>query len=122
MEFGFTEEQERLRQEVRTFLEEEWQQGLWKPQCDAWIQGFDPDFTRRVAQKGWLGLMWPAEYGGQDKGYVDRLIVTEEMLRFGAPAACHWFADRQIGGCILQYGTDEQKKDCLLYTLTLPTN
>ena len=113
MEFGFTVEQQRLRHEVRTFLEEELQQGLWKPQCDAWIQGFDPDFTRRVARKGWLGLMWPAEYGGQDRGYVDRLIVTEEMLRFGAPAACHWFADRQIGGSILQYGTDAQKNDLL---------
>jgi alkylation response protein AidB-like acyl-CoA dehydrogenase len=113
VEFGFTPEQEKLRQEVRSFLEEELTQGLWKPQCDAWIQGFDPDFTRRVAKKGWLGLMWPAEYGGQGRGYVDRLIVTEEMLRFGAPAACHWFADRQIGGCILQYGTDAQKNALL---------
>ena len=113
MDFGFTPEQDKLRQEVRTFLEEELRQGLWKPQSDAWIQGFDPEFTRRIAKKGWLGLMWPAEYGGQGRGYVDRLIVTEEMLRFGAPAACHWFADRQIGGSILQYGTDSQKKELL---------
>ena len=113
MEFGFTEEQEQLRLEVRTFLEKELEQGLWQPQCDAWIQGFDPEFTRRVAEKRWLGLMWPVEYGGQNRGYVDRLIVTEEMLRFGAPAACHWFADRQIGGSILQYGTDAQKHDLL---------
>jgi hypothetical protein len=66
-----------------------------------------------VAQKGWIGLTWPKEYGGQGRSYIDRLIVTEEMLRYGAPAACHWFADRQIGGSIVTFGTEEQKKELL---------
>jgi alkylation response protein AidB-like acyl-CoA dehydrogenase len=66
-----------------------------------------------VAQKGWIGLTWPKEHGGQGRSYVDRLILTEEMLRYGAPAGCHWFADRQVGGAILLYGTDEQKEELL---------
>jgi alkylation response protein AidB-like acyl-CoA dehydrogenase len=66
-----------------------------------------------VAAKGWIGLTWPEEHGGQGRSYIDRLIITEEMLRYGAPAACHWFADRQIGGAIVQEGTDEQKKELL---------
>ena len=98
---------------MRNFLEEEIKKGYWEPACDAWIQGFDPEFTKRVAQKGWIGLTWPKEYGGQGLSYVDRLILTEEMLRYGAPAACHWFADRQIGGSIVTYGTDEQKRELL---------
>ncbi|MFC1993049.1 acyl-CoA dehydrogenase family protein [Chloroflexota bacterium] len=113
MDFKFTEEQEKFRQEVRDFLEGELKQGLWKPSCDAWIMGHDPEFTKRVAAKGWIGLTWPKEYGGQGRSYMDRLILTEEMLRYGAPAASHWFADRQIGGAILNYGTDEQKKEVL---------
>jgi len=113
MDFGFTEEQNRLRQEVRNFLEEEIKNGYWEPACDAWIQGFDPGFTKRVAQRGWIGLTWPKEYGGQGRSYVDRLILTEEMLRYGAPAACHWFADRQIGGSIATFGTAEQKRELL---------
>jgi len=113
MNFGFTEDQNKFRQEVRSFLEDEIKKGYWKPACDAWIQGFDPEFTKRVAQKGWIGLTWPKEYGGQGLSYVDRLILTEEMLRYGAPAACHWFADRQIGGSIVTYGTDEQKRELL---------
>jgi alkylation response protein AidB-like acyl-CoA dehydrogenase len=113
MDFGFTEEQNKFRQEVRHFLEEEIKNGYWEPACDAWIQGFDPGFTKRVAQRGWIGLTWPKEYGGQGLSYVDRLILTEEMLRYGAPAACHWFADRQIGGSIVTYGTDEQKRELL---------
>jgi len=113
MDFGFTEEQNKFRQEVRNLLEEEIKKGYWEPACDAWIQGFNPEFSKRVAQKGWIGLTWPKEYGGQGLSYIDRLILTEEMLRYGAPAACHWFADRQIGGSIATYGTDEQKRELL---------
>jgi len=113
MDFRLSEEQENFRQEVRNFLEGEIKQGLWKPSCDAWIMAHDPDFTRRVSKKGWIGLTWPKEYGGQGRSYIDRLILTEEMLRYGAPAACHWFADRQIGGAIVHYGTDQQKRELL---------
>ncbi|MEE8419320.1 MAG: acyl-CoA dehydrogenase family protein [Dehalococcoidales bacterium] len=113
MDFEFSEEQNKFRQEVREFLEEEIKQGTFQPSCDAWIQGFSPEFTKKVAAKGWIGLTWPVEYGGQGKNHIDRLILSEEMLRYGAPAACHWFADRQIGGAIINYGTDEQKKEFL---------
>jgi alkylation response protein AidB-like acyl-CoA dehydrogenase len=113
MDFRLSEEQQRFRQEVRDFLEGEIKRGLWEPSCDAWIMGHNPEFTKRVAKKGWIGLTWPKGYGGQGRSYVDRLILTEEMLRYGAPAACHWFADRQIGGAIVHYGTDQQKKELL---------
>jgi len=113
MDFEFSQEQQKFRQEVRDFLEEELRRGTFKPSCDAWIQGYSPEFTKKVAQKGWIGLTWPKEYGGQGRSHIDRLILTEEMLRYGAPAACHWFADRQIGGGILRYGTEEQKREIL---------
>jgi len=113
MDFSFSESQKKFRQEVRSFLEHEIKEGLWEPKCDAWIQEYNPEFTKRVAQKGWIGLTWPREYGGQGRNYIDRLILTGEMLRHGAPAACHWFADRQIGGSILKYGSEEQKREFL---------
>ena len=113
MDFSFTEEQIKFRQEVRDFLEAELKAGYWEPSCDAWIQGYNPEFTKRVAQKGWIGLTWPKEYGGQGKGPIERLILTEEMLRYGAPAGCHWFADRQVGASILAYGTEELKAEFL---------
>ena len=113
MDFSFTEEQNKFRLEVRDFLEEEIKNGYWEPTCDAWIQAFDPEFTKRVAQKGWIGLTWPKEYGGHERSHIDRLILTEEMLRYGAPAACHWFGDRQIGGAILSFGSEDLKKEFL---------
>ncbi len=113
MDFKLTEEQENFRKEIQDFLEGEIKQGLWEPTIDAWIMAYDPSFTKRVAAKGWIGLTWPKEYGGQGRSFVDRLILTEEMLRYGAPAACHWFADRQIGGSILKHGTEELKREFL---------
>jgi acyl-CoA dehydrogenase len=113
MDFRLTEEQQKFRQEIREFLEGEIKQGLWEPTCDAWIMSHNPEFTKRVSKKGWIGLTWPKEYGGAGRSFIDRLILTEEMLRYGAPAASHWFADRQIGGAVVHYGTPEQKKEFL---------
>jgi len=113
VDFEFSEEQQKFRQEIRGFLEEELKKGTFKPSCDGWITAYSPEFTRKVAEKGWIGLTWPKEYGGKGRSYIDRLILTEEMLRYGAPAACHWFADRQIGGSIVTFGTEEQKKEFL---------
>jgi len=113
MDFKFTEEQEAFRQEVRDFLEEELRKGTFEPSCDGWIQGYSPEFTKKVAERGWIGLTWPKEYGGGGRSNIERLILTEEMLRCGAPAACHWFADRQIGRAIVAYGTEEQKSELL---------
>ncbi|HLB28421.1 MAG TPA: acyl-CoA dehydrogenase family protein [Dehalococcoidales bacterium] len=113
MDFKFTPEQEKFRREVKDFLEAEIKAGTFQPSCDAWIQGYSPEFTKKLSKKGWIGLTWPKEYGGAGRSHTDRLILTEELLRYGAPAACHWFADRQIGGGILRYGSEEQKRKIL---------
>jgi acyl-CoA dehydrogenase len=113
MDFNLTDAQENFRKEIQDFLESEIKQGLWQPMVDGWIMGHDPKFTKRLAAKGWIGLTWPKEFGGKGASFIDRLILTEELLRYGAPAASHWFADRQIGGSVLKHGTDEQKKEIL---------
>lgn len=113
MDFRFTPEQESFRKEVRDFLESEMAKGIFKPRCDAWIIGHSPEFSRKIGEKGWIGMTWPKEYGGQGRSYLDRLVLTEELLRYGAPVAAHWFSDRQIGPSIITYGTEEQKKEFL---------
>lgn len=113
MDFRFSPEQEAFRKEVSDFLKEEIRDGAFQPMCDGWIQGYSPEFTGKMAARGWIGLSWPREYGGQGRSETDRLILTEELLRYGAPAACHWFADRQIGRSIIAHGTEEQKQELL---------
>lgn len=100
-----------LQQEVREFLRREIASGAFKPRLGHAV--FDPEFTRRVAQRGWIGMTWPKAYGGQERSYLERFVVTEEMLSVAAPCAAHWFGDRQIGPSLLRYGTEQQKQRLL---------
>ncbi len=113
MDFKFNEEQEKFRQEVVAFLEEEIGLGAFQPISDSWVHGYSQEFSKKIAQKGWIGLTWPKEYGGQGRSWMDRLILTEELLRYGAPTGWHWSADRQMGPSIIKYGTEEQKREFL---------
>lgn len=100
---------EALRQEVRDFLQETL--GDYPPtkRMESWM-GFDAGFTRKLAGRGWIGMTWPKEYGGQGKDAFSRYVLVEELLAFGAPVLAHWTADRQSGPLILHYGTEEQKQ------------
>jgi len=109
MDFSFNREQEDFRKQVVQFLEDELKQGSFEVRCDAWMGGYSPEFSHKLGRKGWIGLCWPRECYGQGKTYVDRMVLTEELLRYGAPAAAHWFADRQMGPSIIRHGNDEQK-------------
>ncbi|MFJ6207477.1 acyl-CoA dehydrogenase family protein [Lysinibacillus sp. NPDC092081] len=109
----FTQEQEQFRLDVRTFLQDELAKGTFTPKCDSWLSGDDPEFSKLIGQKGWIGLTWPKKYGGQERSTIDRYILTEEFLAVGAPVAAHWFADRQTGPLLLRYGTEEQRENFL---------
>jgi len=77
------------------------------------MRGHDAAFTKLLARRGLIGLTWPEPLGGSDAGNVERLVVTEELLRVGAPVAAHWIADRQIGPAILRYGSPELQQEFL---------
>ena len=106
----FTEEQKQFRQEVRSFLKQHIEKGTFETRCDSWLSGSDPSFSKLVAEQGWIGMTWPKQYGGSERSTIDRYILTEEFLAFGAPVAAHWFADRQTGPLLLRFGTDYQKE------------
>ena len=99
-----------LRLEVRAFLDEQIAAGTFVPHVDTWLTRWDRDFTRALARRGWLGMVIPTEYGGQGRTYLERFVITEELLVVGAPVAAHWIAERQIGPSLLKYGTEEQKQ------------
>jgi alkylation response protein AidB-like acyl-CoA dehydrogenase len=109
MDFDLTPEQKAFRQEIREFLQQEVPQD--KVTEDGWIAGFSREFSRKLGGQGWIGLTWPKKYGGQEKTYLDRVILTEELLRYGAPVAAHWLGDRQIGPALLAHGNEEQKAE-----------
>lgn len=99
-----------LRHRVRAFLHEEISGARITPHCDQWLAGWDPDFSRRLAERGWIGMAFPTEYGGSAEGALARFVVTEELLAAGAPVAAHWIADRQSGQSLIKFGTEEQRQ------------
>jgi alkylation response protein AidB-like acyl-CoA dehydrogenase len=98
-----------LRSEVRAFLAEQLATRAYTPSADAWLGGWDEAFTAALAGRGWLGMTVPTEYGGHGRSFIERFVVTEELLAAGAPVAAHWIADRQIVPSLLKYGTAQQK-------------
>ena len=98
-----------LQTEVRAFLADELPPGSHEPGLGMSAR-HDKPFSKKMAERGWVGMALPKEWGGSDKKAVDRFIVVEEMLRWGAPVGYHWVADRQTGNIINKFGTDEQRE------------
>jgi alkylation response protein AidB-like acyl-CoA dehydrogenase len=101
-----------LRAEVRAFLAEEMANRTPVMRSYNWC-GADKAFSRRMGQRGWLGMTWPKQYGGHERSAYERYVVVEETLAAGAPVGAHWIADRQSGPSLLKFGTAEQKSTLL---------
>jgi alkylation response protein AidB-like acyl-CoA dehydrogenase len=108
-----SEAAEEVRTQVREFLAEELAAGTFTTHVDTWLSGVDPAFSRKLGERGWLGMTWPKQYGGHERSAMERYAVTEELLAAGAPVAAHWIADRQSGPNLLRYGTEAQRQEIL---------
>jgi alkylation response protein AidB-like acyl-CoA dehydrogenase len=70
----------------------------------------EPSYTRvirRMGHDGWLGLGWPAEFGGQGRGPIDQMIFVEESHWAGVPLPL--LTLNSVGPTLMTLGTDEQK-------------
>lgn len=105
-------EERGLQADVRSFLAEELPPGSYEPGAGAAALP-DQEFSKKLAMRGWVGMALPARYGGGDRSPVERFIVAEELLRWGAPIAYHWIADRQSGPLIARFGTNAQREELL---------
>jgi len=97
-----------LRSDVRAFLRIEMEESSLADRARSW-SARDPEFSRKLGARGWIGMTWPARYGGHDQSTLERYIVVEELLAAGAPVGAHWIADRQSGPLLLRFGTEEQR-------------
>jgi len=106
-------EAEELRIEVRAFLAEELANGGFDPRSTILTSAFDREFSKRVGAKGWIGMTWPKKYGGQERSFLERYVVTEEFRVANAPTAAHFTADRQSGPVLLKYAPEHIKQEVL---------
>src|SRR5215471_21856401 len=110
--FHLPPEAEALRVEVRAFLKETLPKFKTEDRFASW-NTFSPEFSKALGAKGWLGITWPKKYGGSERSFLDRYVVTEELLGNSAPAGAHWVADRQSGPLLLRFGSEEQREAIL---------
>ena len=108
MDFGWTPEQIRLRDEARAFARDAVLR--FGRSNDSWINGYSREVSRELGARGWIGMGWPKQYGGGERPPLDRLIVAEELITAGAPVGASWFADRQMGPALIAYGSEEQRQ------------
>ena len=102
-------ETDALRAEVRRFLETELAEWPAAERALNWTRS-DPAFSRKLGERGWIGMTWPKQYGGGERSSFERYVVLEELLAAGAPVSAHWIADRQSGPLILRAGTEAQRR------------
>jgi 3-oxocholest-4-en-26-oyl-CoA dehydrogenase alpha subunit len=98
-----------LQAEVRGFLAAEFGREAARRPGLGMNGAASREFSKKLGARGWLGMALPRRYGGAERSAVDRFVVTEELLRYGAPVGHHWLADRQTGAVINRFGTEEQK-------------
>ncbi|HTO64384.1 MAG TPA: acyl-CoA dehydrogenase family protein [Bradyrhizobium sp.] len=104
---------EALRQDVRGFLADEIAKGTFDPHRPGHGDSHDRAFSKRVGAKGWIGMTWPKKYGGQERSFLERYVVTEEFRVANAPVRLHFVADRQSGPILLKYAPEHIKADIL---------
>ena len=111
MEFKFTAEDEDFRTELRAFMKTElpdpWEGAGRYPEDDDWdLNGV---IRKKMAEKGWLTMHWPEEYGGQAASPVKSAIFNEEIAYLRAPGR-DIFGVRMLGPTLMIHGSEEQKK------------
>ena len=80
MNLDLTEEQEMLMTAARDFLAKECPKSLVR-QLEESEKGYSPELWRKMAELGWMGLVLPEEYGGMGMGFMDLIILLQEMGR-----------------------------------------
>ena len=111
MNFGFNDEQELLRSTARKFFENECPSETVRRLMDS-PEGMTPEIWGKLAEQGWLGLVFPEAYDGMGLGFVDLTVLMEEMGRAVVPGP--YFSTVLLGGlAILEAGSEAQKKEWL---------
>jgi alkylation response protein AidB-like acyl-CoA dehydrogenase len=113
MDFSNTPEEEQFRKEVRAFAEANW--GPAHAATGREHRGDDPAridaFTKKIAEKGWYALGWPAEYGGIPTSTMQKYILSQEMNRVGAPLLL--YNVNVLGPLLIKHATPETRDDLL---------
>ncbi|MGH9019023.1 MAG: acyl-CoA dehydrogenase family protein [Acidimicrobiales bacterium] len=114
MDLTYPPETESFRAEIRGWLEENVPGGWGEPgfsQTKEERKAFNADWIGRLHEGGWICASWPTEYGGKGLSLIELVVLNEEFARRDAPMRADFFGDTLVGPTILQWGTEEQKRE-----------
>jgi alkylation response protein AidB-like acyl-CoA dehydrogenase len=116
MDLTYPPEAEAFRTEIRAWLEENLPAGWFDEGFEMTPEEraqFNQTWTAKLFEGGWICATWPDEYGGKGLSLMQGVVLAEEFARARAPMRADFFGDTLVGPTILQWGTEEQKKEYL---------
>src|SRR3954466_10783622 len=116
MDLNYPPDAEQFRGEIRAWLEANLPDGWFDEGFEMSAEErrkFHEEWTQKLFEGGWLCASWPREYGGKGLSIMQNVVLNEEFARSGAPLRADFFGDTLVGPTILQWGSEEQKKEYL---------
>ncbi|HVX21453.1 MAG TPA: acyl-CoA dehydrogenase family protein [Acidimicrobiales bacterium] len=113
MDLTYPPEAEQFREEIRGWLEDNLPQGWGTPGFSMTREerrAFNDEWVQKLRDGGWICASWPTEYGGKGLSLLQQVVLNEEFARAQAPLRADFFGDTLVGPTILQWGTEEQKR------------
>ncbi len=117
MDFRLGEKELALKEEIRKFAEAELPSDFVR---NTLIDGefrdfeFEISMSRKLAQRGWLVMSWPEEYGGHGASLFEQTVYEMEIAYWGIPGAWMGISGTQwVGPCLMMFGTEEQRQKYL---------
>ena len=112
MDFKFSTEEETFQNDVNGFLKQElpsdWTgETAYASSDDGW--NFNLKMKKKLAEKGWLTLGWPKEYGGMEASIMSQVLFNEQMAYNRAPGIDIW-GIKMLAPTLMVHGTEEQKQ------------
>jgi alkylation response protein AidB-like acyl-CoA dehydrogenase len=108
VDFSLTDEQQQLRRTVRAFAEAE-----IAPHVMEWDEAsqFPSELIPKLAEMGFLGVIFPEKYGGAGMGYMEYAIIVEELSRVDGSIGIIVASHNSLGtNHIYKFGNEEQKE------------
>ena len=116
MELTYSPEDEAFRAEIRAWLKDNrpkgWFDSGFEMSADE-RKKFNDEWPTKLFEGGWICATWPKEYGGKGLTTMQGVVLAEEFANAKAPMRADFFGDTLVGPTILQWGTEEQKKEFL---------
>ncbi|MBM3729492.1 MAG: acyl-CoA dehydrogenase [Actinobacteria bacterium] len=116
MELTYPADAEEFREEVRAWLRANLPNGWFDPEFELSADDrrkFNESWPAKLYDGGWICATWPREYGGKGLSVMQGVVLSEEFAAAKAPMRADFFGDTLVGPTILQWGTEEQKKEFL---------